>query len=256
LLKSVVISPPISRLKQISIVFHNVLCFSCFSAGHGGNDPNLEIGVLVSTGELKQREEELSSWETELDEELERKADEALQRSFQMVDEAKQRFLSEQNVGSSVPALSFEGGEDVGSCEQQKQQPRKCGQISLHLTEAEPVVSSEVGEDVGSSEQQQQRQSEPIPLNVAEDVPTVSSEGGEDHDLSEDQHQQLQKQSGPIPLNVVEGVPAVSSEAGEEVGSSDGQQQRRQSGVVMPLPLPFSGIRFGTIDLPDINLSS
>jgi hypothetical protein len=87
-----------------------VLCFSYFSAAHGGNDPNLEIGVPVSTDELKQREEELG---LEADA---RMLDEALEFQRKIENEAKQNRLAEQNRSTCETS---EASEDVGSSEQQ-----------------------------------------------------------------------------------------------------------------------------------------
>lgn len=91
-------------------VLSPVLCCSYFSAGHGGNDPNLEIGVPVSTDELKQREEELR-----LEADV-RMLDEVIEFQRKIENEAKQNRLAELNKSTCETS---EAGEDVGSSEQQ-----------------------------------------------------------------------------------------------------------------------------------------
>jgi hypothetical protein len=99
---------------------------------HGGNYPNAEIGVPVSTDELKQREEEPSGESEEelgfeYSEEFGRRLDEELERFLQIEYEAKQKILSEQkstqralinakSVTHGVPTVSSPAGE-VGSSE-------------------------------------------------------------------------------------------------------------------------------------------
>jgi hypothetical protein len=150
---------------------------------HGGNYPNAEIGVPVSTDELKQREEEPSGESEEelgfeYSEEFRRRLDEELERFFKIEYEAKQKILSEQRSTrcALINVKSVTHGEDVGSSEQQQRQSEP---TPLNVT----VVFSEAGENVGSSEQQ--RQLETIPLSVAKDVTDVSSEANKDVGSSE-----------------------------------------------------------------------